>query len=39
MQKPNNDGLPIAGAQVVPVIQLVEFKGFLFLFDERFWQK
>jgi hypothetical protein len=29
MQKPNNDGLPIAGAQVVPVIQLVELKGFI----------
>jgi hypothetical protein len=25
--KPNDDGVQIAGAQVVPYIQLIEFKG------------
>jgi hypothetical protein len=26
--KPNGDGLQRAGAQVVPVVQIIEFKGF-----------
>jgi hypothetical protein len=30
--KPNGGGLQVAGAQVVPVIQRIEFKGFINFF-------